>query len=85
MILQANVGVDLMAKEELQRDREVDDTSVLQGQCWRIKDDQNNEYIQGNIEKALRQVMYEERMKKMWGEKFKLERDITTQKWDLMK
>ena len=52
-------------KKNYKKIREVDDTSALQGQCWRIKDEKNNEYIQGNIEKALRKVIYEDRMKKI--------------------
>ena len=51
VISQANVDVGLMAKDELKKiDKLIHDTSVFQGQCWRIKDEKNNEYIQGNVE-----------------------------------
>ena len=50
----ANVNVDVMSKEELARGREVDDEQVLLGQCWRLKNVSNDEYIQGNIESTLR-------------------------------
>ena len=37
IIAQANVDVDRLEKLELQRNRQLYDSIVLQGQCWRLK------------------------------------------------
>ena len=85
IISQANVDVDLLAKLELQRDRPVDDTNVLQGQCWRLNHTNIEGNIQGNIEHELREVIYEERMKKLWKNKFNMRRTLLDEEWDIMK
>ena len=51
MISQANVDIDLLAKIELRRNREIDESKVLPGQCWRLKTI-TGERIQGNIEES---------------------------------
>ena len=84
IISQANVDVDILAKEELNRDREVSDEQVLLGQCWRIKNVTNGEYIQGNIESALRRLIYEDIMKDIWGNKLSIRRTIKPDEWLLL-
>ena len=85
IIAQANVDVDELAKTELQRNRQVDDSAVLQGQCWRLKQIDNVEGIQGNIENELRRVIYEDRMRRVWKNKFGIRRLILHEEWQLMK
>ena len=57
VISQANIDIDGLVKEEWKWLRYVNDTQVLPGQCWRIKNNDNGEYIQGDIESSLRSVM----------------------------
>ena len=85
IIAQANVDVDRLAKLELQRNRQVEDSVVLQGQCWRLKHNGNNDGIQGNIENELRRVIYEDRMRVLWKNKFRIRRPILQEEWQLMK
>jgi hypothetical protein len=85
IISQANVDVDLLAKEEWQMNRVIRDDEVLPGQCWRLKDGSNSTYINGNVEASLRQVICENAMKSYWAKKFHINRDITHAEWKLWK
>ena len=69
--VQTNTKLDIdgLAKDELKWLLDINDTQVLPGQCWRIKNNDNGEYIQGDIESSLRSVMYEKEMKTTWTKK----------------
>jgi hypothetical protein len=85
IVSQANVDVDNLAKIELERNRAIDDTQVLLGQCWRLRHKVTREVIQGSTESVLRRIIYENKMKKTWKTKFSIQRDITKEEWNLMK
>ena len=70
LLSQANVDLNKLAKIELRRNRPVDDTQVLPGQCWQIRNRDNDELIHGDIESSIRTVLYKERMKQFWVKKF---------------
>ena len=84
-ISQANVDVDKLAKIELERMRYIDDEQVLPGQCWRVKNSINEEFIQGDIETSLRHIIYEEEMKLFWKRKLRLQHPISEKEWSLFK
>ena len=84
IVSQANVDVNLLAKQELSINRPVDNSLILPGQCWRLRNLVNNELIQGNIESSLRTALYKEWMKRYWTKKFQIGQDVTTDEWSLM-
>ncbi|GFH50526.1 predicted protein [Chaetoceros tenuissimus] len=76
--------VDKLAKEELRRQREINDQIGIEGQTWRLYDEKNHKWISGDIEKEIRQVVYEEFMKKWWSKKIGAE-EISQQEWEEFK
>lgn len=69
ILAQANVDVDELAKEELRRQREINDQTRVEGQTWRLYDEKKNKWISGDIEKEIRRVVYEDAMQTWWSKK----------------
>ena len=68
----------------MRRNRDINEGTRIEGQTWRLFDEQNHKWISGDIEKEIRRVVYEEDMRKWWSKKIGTE-EIGTEEWEEFK